>query len=390
MDTYLYRTDDAGQSWTRLQDDDLEGYALSVRQDLVNPDLLFLGTEFGLFISLDRGRSWAPFRNNLPRVGIRDMVIQPDASDLVMATHGRGIAILDDVEALRQLSPALTREPITFLRTPVTYFTDDTDAGEGRFAGSGNFVGPNPSRAARIMYYAAKRHTFGKMYVEIYRDGELIRTLQAGKSAGLNLVSLPITTPKPKSPPSDNRAASFGTISGPNLPAGTYQVKLIKGKESYQTSFTLAAHPDSPYDDAARAAQNTLLQKLFTDTEALAWQYQVLKEVEAQADSLEAGELVEAARLEQARLVFIGGDHYINEGERLGEEVSNLYASVFAYPGRPARSQVDEATRLHGEVVAARARLDELLKRVESFNGDRAAEENISWTNKEDFLAAEE
>ncbi|CAH0999583.1 hypothetical protein LEM8419_00883 [Neolewinella maritima] len=102
---YLYRTDDGGQQWTRLTDESLSGYALSVRQDLVNPDLLFLGTEFGLYISLDGGASWAPFRNNVPPVGIRDMVIHPRDGDLVMATHGRGVIILDDLEALRQLTP---------------------------------------------------------------------------------------------------------------------------------------------------------------------------------------------------------------------------------------------------------------------------------------------
>ncbi len=388
--TYIYRTEDAGESWSRLTDPDLEGYALSIRQDLVNPDLLFLGTEFGLFISLDLGTTWAPFRNNLPRVGIRDMVIHPEAGDLVMATHGRGVAILDDVEALRQLTPALIREPIAFLRTPVTYFADAVGTGEGQFAGSGNFVAPNPSQDARIMYYAGKRHTFGKMYVEIHRDGELIRTLQAGKSAGLNLVSLPITTRKPKSPPSDNREASFGTATGPSLPAGTYQVTLVKGKESYQTEFTLAADPASPYDDAARNAQYVVLQRLFDDTEELAWHYRVLKEVEAQADSLALPELAEAVREEQSRLVFLGGDHYINEGVQLGEEVSKLYASVSAFPGRPSQSQVDEAARLRGEVETARLRFGALVERVKTLNQGLAPEARITWTAQEEFLAAEE
>ena len=387
---YVYRTDDAGEHWTRLQDEDLEGYALSIRQDPVNADLLFLGTEFGLFISLDHGATWAPFRNNLPRVGIRDMVIQQEAADLVLATHGRGIAILDDLEALRQITPALTQQPITFLESPVTYFADALGSGEGQFSGSGNFVAPNPSGDARIMYYASRRHTFGKMYVEIYRDGELIRTLQAGKSAGLNLVSLPVTTRKPKAPPSDNREASFGTVVGPSLPAGTYQVKLVKGKDSYQTSFTLASDPDSPYDDAARAEQSELLQRLFDDTEQLAWHYQVLKEVEAQADSLDAVELAEAAREEQSRLVFLGGDHYINEGEQLGEEVSKLYASVAAFPGRPSVSQSNEAARLQGEVALARERFTGLLARVDSFNQGLDGETRIHWTSQEDFLAAED
>ena len=385
---YLYRTTDAGQSWTRLMDEAITGYALSVRQDPVNPDLLYLSTEFGLYISLDGGLSWAPFRNGVPMVGIRDMVIHPREADLVLATHGRGSIILDDLEALRQLTPDIMGNGITFLRPDTTYFYDGSGGGAGRLSGSGHFFGPNPSQDARILYYADKRHTFGKMYVEVYRDTQLIRTLQAGKSAGLNSVSLPITLEKPKSPPTDNNSARYGTMEGPSIQAGTYRVVLTKGKDTYETTFTVAPHPESPYPAADREAQRELLLRLYDDVEQVAYLHEVLKRVAVQADTLGAAELLDRARTLQAELVFSGGDGYVNEGEQLGESVTQLYGAVSNFPGRPSASQVAEAERLRGEVAGVEGEVGELLEAVRVLNEGLSAEQRIVYPDKESFLSA--
>jgi photosystem II stability/assembly factor-like uncharacterized protein len=398
MQPYVYRTDDGGLNWTRLTDEDIEGYALSIRQDPVNPDLLYLGTELGLYLSLDGGESWAPFRNNLPRVAIRDMVIQQREADLVMGTHGRGVIILDDLEALRQLTPEITSQPIAFLETEPTYFYDAGASGAGRFSGSGQFVGGNPSTAARVMYYAKRRHTFGKMYMEIYRDGELIRELPAGKSAGLNVVSLQTRLPKPKSPPSESQRATFGTAFGPSLPAGTYQVSLIKGRDTFSTDFTLAADPDSPYDLAQRKQQYELLMQLYDDSESLAYGYEVLTQLEGQLDSLsvqkaklesQRTDLLRDVRAEMAGIVFRGGDGYVNEGQELGEEVSVLYSAISGYPGAPSGSQGREADRLHAAVTAATERIASLVKTAEALNDRLPETDRLSWPDREAFLASE-
>ena len=91
MKTYVYRTNDYGNNWTSISTPDLDGYAHVVREDLVNPKLLFVGTELGLFISIDSGTHWAQFKGDLPNVAVRDIAIQPRESDLILATHGRGI-----------------------------------------------------------------------------------------------------------------------------------------------------------------------------------------------------------------------------------------------------------------------------------------------------------
>ena len=111
---YSYKTTDYGQTWTALpvQQNSVLGYAHVIKEDTVDPNLLFLGTEFGLWISTDGGQRWAQYKgSNFPAVAVRDIVVHPRESDLVLATHGRGIWIIDDISLLRSLKPS---RPIAF------------------------------------------------------------------------------------------------------------------------------------------------------------------------------------------------------------------------------------------------------------------------------------
>jgi photosystem II stability/assembly factor-like uncharacterized protein len=111
---YVYKTDDYGQSWTSLITKDLPTYCHIVKQDLINPDLLYLGTEFGLYLSIDGGDQWVPFTGNLPKVSIRDMVFQARENDLVIGTHGRGIFIIDDLTPIQSMRKDFLTEEVVF------------------------------------------------------------------------------------------------------------------------------------------------------------------------------------------------------------------------------------------------------------------------------------
>src|SRR2546422_789196 len=109
MRPYLYRSADFGKTWSALAtpDSPVKGYAHVVKEDLVDKDLVFLGTELGLWVSVDGGQQWAHYKgNDLPNVAVRDLAIHPRDNDLVIATHGRGIWIVDDITPLRALTPA--------------------------------------------------------------------------------------------------------------------------------------------------------------------------------------------------------------------------------------------------------------------------------------------
>lgn len=395
--TYLYYTADQGKTWKNIGNNGPKGYALSVRQDLVNSNLLFMGTEFGLYISLDAGERWDRFENNMPKVGVRDMVIHPTAKALVMGTHGRGIIIIDDIGPLREISDEVLKEKIHFFSSGPTILRDP-GAGGGWFGGSGNFIAPNPSSNAQIIYYMNRRHTFGKMNIEVWKDGELLRTLPAGKGAGINFVSMPTAIDKPKAAPSKNRMALIGAISGPNLAAGKYEVKLIKGKTTYETSFELAYDDKSPYGVAERQLQHEKTMQLYGMVEKLAYLYNSLNEVEEQLSQQEGLKKKVQARVEELakevtatkfRISSQEGDYYVNESEQLHEKISDLYRQVSSFPGKPSSSQLKRLDILAGELEALNTSSKELLEvRLAEVNrwlvkADRKA---ITYASMEDFM----
>ncbi len=358
MTTYLFKTTDFGKTWVNLATDEIKGYALSFCEDLVNPDLLFLGTEFGLYISVDGGAHWGRFKNNMPKVAVRDMVIHPRDNALVMATHGRGIVILDDISPLRQINETLLTSDFTFFKVPVNILRDPGSGG-GWFGGSGNFIAGNPSTKAKISYFLKKRHIFGKMYVEIYKDGKLLKTIPAGKNTGINTVTMPTRMKKPKAAPTNNPQALFGSVFGPNLEAGVYQVKLVKGKKTYETSFELAYDPKSPYSLEDRAVQRKIVMKLYDLSEKLAYIYHVLDQIDTKVNAIETDNealkkqievITGKVKAKKNSIVALEGDFYVNSGEKIREEVSKLYRQVSNYPGRPSNSQIGKTNRLEKKV----------------------------------------
>jgi hypothetical protein len=113
---YLFRTDDFGKSWDRVIDeDDVKGYTLSFIQDPVEPNLVFLGTENGLWISIDEGTTWTQFKNGFPSVSTMDLKIQETESALIVGTFGRAIWVLDDLLSLREIAGKRLKEGLTAL-----------------------------------------------------------------------------------------------------------------------------------------------------------------------------------------------------------------------------------------------------------------------------------
>jgi hypothetical protein len=140
---WLFRTTDCGKTWTNLS----RGLAPDqpvcvIAEDSRNPDLLFVGTEFGLQVSLDRGQSWLPMMNGLPTVAVYDIYIHPRDRDVILGTHGRGIYILDDITALEQWRPALAAMPVhLFDQRQATLWEDQSRTGQ---MGDDTFAGQNP------------------------------------------------------------------------------------------------------------------------------------------------------------------------------------------------------------------------------------------------------
>jgi hypothetical protein len=233
MNPYAFKTTDYGKSWMPIiaGDSGVRGYAHVVKEDTVSPNLLFLGTEFGLWVSLDGGKHWAQYKgHNFPNVAVCDMVLQPRDSDLVIATHGRGIWIIDDITPLRHLTPDVTAKEAVFLPGRPAQQRISTFGGWAE--GSAAFSGPNPPNGAWITYYQAKRHIFGRMKLEVFdSDGKLIDTLPSNNRRGISRVVWRMNLKAPHVPPA--ATAAFEASEGPRVVPGTYTVKMTRGSETY-------------------------------------------------------------------------------------------------------------------------------------------------------------
>lgn len=397
--TYLFKTTDLGKTWTSLVTADIQGHAYVVREDLEVGRMLYLGTEFGLFISLDGGQNWRRFDSGLPKVAVMGIAIHPRDHALVLGTHGRGIFILDDLRPLRQINEEVVAKEIHFFETGPTYLRLGRQSEP--FGGAGNFVGENRSESASIVYYQKKRHTFGKMTMAVYDPaGNFIKELPAGKSAGVNIVTVPTRLPSPKAAPTNNRMALFGSVFPPLLEEGRYKVVVTKGKEEYTTYFDLQFEPGVQYSAADRRLANQTQKRLYDLTNRVGFMYFTLEDLHKQAADRagkasakklksELDAFAKEVQTFKESLVSLEGDFYVDEGTAIREEISTLYLGISQYPGKPSEGQLAKTSQMERRVGEVQAKYDAFRAKMEAFNLRFAKEglEPMSLRTLEAYLA---
>jgi photosystem II stability/assembly factor-like uncharacterized protein len=182
---YAYLTTDFGQSWRRITGNlPARGWVHVVRQDPRNPNLLFLGTEFGIYASWDRGGRWHSLRNGMSAAPVRDLWVHPRENDLIIATHGRGIYIMDDITPLQQLGQAMAADAFLFdVRPAIRWVMWSSDGNLGQKV----WVGENPPYGAVIQYFLKGEPAQPVTAVIADREGKAVRTLRnAPRAAGVN------------------------------------------------------------------------------------------------------------------------------------------------------------------------------------------------------------
>ncbi|MDX1406630.1 MAG: hypothetical protein R3330_00815, partial [Saprospiraceae bacterium] len=268
---YVYKTDNYGRTWRRIVDgDDMRGYALCIAQDREEPNLIFVGTEFGLFVTFDGGKNWEQFKHGLPTCSVMDMVIHPREGDLVVGTFGRSAWVLDDIRPLRELAldTAIVHDTIHMFEPSLAY-----QAVQGMpafFSGSSDqFSGSNRPTGAILNYWSAVKSEKDSVKITVYgNDGKVFRELKHTAKPGLNRLTWDLKKEQARMPGPPNPFSGFFSNGVEALP-GDYMVTVANGDHVDTTEVEVKMDPTMPismhafrinlerkgrYQDAVKAA----------------------------------------------------------------------------------------------------------------------------------------
>src|ERR1700730_15044409 len=307
---YLLKSTDAGKTWTSMAGDLPEnGPVLAFAEDPVNPNLLFAGTEFGAFLSIDGGAKWIRLKGGLPTIAVRDMVIQARENDLVLATFGRGFYVLDNLTPLRQIKAETLQQPVTFFptRDALMYIERHPLGGQRKaFQGDAFYTADNPAFGAIFTYYfsdklktrketrqdaekeaSKKNQTLPypsndqlraeaeelkpEVYLTVYDEsGTPIRRVDASVEEGFHRVAWDLRYPTPSETEEQHPGEEFmaATGQGPLVMPGKYSARLFKKVDGVVTelgspqSFAVIADGTSGITPADRAAQEEFHRKV--------------------------------------------------------------------------------------------------------------------------------
>ena len=319
---YVFMTTDFGETWKNLVTPVIDGFIHVIREDPVQKNLLFLGTEFGLYISFDRGKEWMKWSNGLPTVPVRDMVIHPLDNDLVIGTHGRSVYILDDIQPLRDISTAVMAKKLHLFKVADTYQFQTSMFSLGYLTpGNMEFQGQNRPYGALITYSIgaspaeppikdgqdSAEETDAKKKEEqveiaiLDNQGEIIRTVKGTRNPGINRVNW------------DLRREPFKTLrdpyeglfpqAGPLVMPGTYKVRITMDEEVVEDDFQVLADPRYTVSSAGRRAKYNLILENGKYIEAVTTAYKKVQEsVEALEEVLKRIDRLEEKRQEYIRI----------------------------------------------------------------------------------------
>lgn len=350
---YAYKTTDFGKTWKSIISPDVDGFVRNIQEDYQNENLLFLGTEKGLYITIDGGKNWSHFTNNMPSVAVHHIELNPKTNDLIMATHGRGIIILDDISVLRQITPDVLSKDVHFFKTKPGVMEEKSSF--GGTASELEFIGDNPSSSAQIVYYLKKRHSLGKMDIEIQdKNGNKITSLSPGKQKGINVVNWDYNTKTPKM--ATGKTITFGGFTSPRADAGDYNVVMTKGKEKYTYPITIINDPKSSVSLEDRKKQKEITMKLFGMNEKLAYTvYQIDETIKAlnattekdKSSTKTVKKIISDFDALKNKMVVTTGDMYVGSAEpQLREKLSDLYSTVAQNFTAPTAAQMDNLNAL--------------------------------------------
>jgi photosystem II stability/assembly factor-like uncharacterized protein len=408
FNAYAYHTANLGSSFIRIADDSkVSGHTLSIKQDIEVPNLVFLGTEFGLYVSFDKAKTWNKWENGYPKaVSTYDLAIQEREADLVIGTFGRSMWVLDDIRPLRVMAKNSGKLPsalITAVPAPDAYQVEVQQPHGERFAANAKYAAENREFGGRISFIISDLDTakLDTVTVKIFNAAnEQIRTLKTVPVKGVNKVTWNLDRKSTSTPTSgrgsrDENRKGFYEPSGGNALPGAYKLVFDYKGESDSTMINVFMDPRIDYKLADLKAREDFMKKLealtsevSASTEKLDDAQKILDKVlnlTKDLDTEEAKALSKAAKeikkkLDTTREAFDGPTM---QGQGI---VRSLYPTTMTTISLPRRYVGSSYTapgpteeRLFGH---ARTAANDAMAEVEKFmNGDwKAFEEQVKAT----------
>lgn len=363
--TYIAKSTDLGKTWTLFNSPEFTGFAHKIKEDLQNKELLFAGTEMGLFASVDGGATWFRMKNNIPWYAlVRDIQIHPKTNDLLIATHGRGIIVLDDITPIRNLTNTIANKEVHLFENGIQKLSTG-NFGDGGFPSTGGWNGGNPASIAPIQYYLKDRLNTGDVKVEIYdAAGKLVQSIPGSKRKGINRVYWNQRM-KPPKVASGGAKVDFGGFLAPQVLPGNYTVKLKVADKEYSNNIQLVHDENNKsFTTADRQKQfdasmqlYNLHEQLAKTVEDIAGKQKMLKENIDKTKNAKLKKLLQEYhdKLETLRAECLATKQksIFADEERIRERITDVYQAVAGQEAAPSNLQIQRISVLQNEVSKA-------------------------------------
>ena len=381
----MFVTTDYGESWKSIKANVPAGVtARVIREHPRNQNLLFLGTEFGAYVSFDRGGRWTRLKGNLPLVRIDDIQIHARDNALVLATHGRSIWVLDDLSPLERASESiLTSDVHLFDLAPATHFRL-----YGRKGNTGHkwFAAPNPPYGAVINYYVKDKPKDDVKITITDASGSVVRDLKGPKEAGLNRIVWDLRlNPAAPPPPSQGEGGGgfFGAPRGPRVQPGVYTVKVAAGDKSASGNVTVQEDPRIQIVAADRGKLNEAIANVYALQKSVEGARKTMQSLKTQITTLQASlkdnpdvakpvnesvqKLSEALNAIQRKLVSTpdltgnAGPALPDEPRPLSQQINGIAAGLDSYTAAPTADELVRIADLSRQLKDFMAELNKFI-----------------------------
>lgn len=394
---YIYKTTDYGKTWTALRNNLPDtGYLYVVREDPVNPDLLYVGSEFGLFFSFDGGKKWLPFKHKFPTASVRDLAVHPREHDLIIGTHGRGVYIVDHIGPLQEMKPAIgMKDAYLFdMRDATIYYQRKDD----EYYAQPVFSAPNPPYGVPVTFYLKEKSAENQpVKLHIYDlAGAEIRTIETAGEKGFNRIywnlrGKPVFKKLPELFKGELKKW-YGVPMGPRVMPGKYKVTLDYKGVKQEKLVTLSKDDsfDFPADDWKEYYQtaeqvNALMRNSFNMSVAVAQlEHQMQKTGEALKQADQTPKEVQDAfavlqkKLEPIKDAFSIGDldsfyrmpiRQALHGGPIPLQIFMLHIEFNNFPAKPTQTNMDRLNEIRRIIIPLfRSALEIKEKDIPQFN----------------------